>query len=628
MAYNYGGRMQNGVQHFLINFAATHTTLLQIASTWLYEVNSILPEPYLDEVFHVRQAQAYWAHQWHVWDPKITTPPGLYIVSYPWIFIQRLVRSPLYDAQALRMINALVVVVLLPFQARKLLDLSSLRRFNNENGCTEDKKKSEEVDGLPLPIITHTAWNICFFPPLFFFSALYYTDVLSASCVLQAYIAYLQRGQTVNVPPKAQHHDDDRSSLQAYPKKVSYAWRLWSSDIALWGFGLSALLFRQTNIFWVAIFLAGLEIIRTVKRNHTTSLNGDSTSFAGIIGGSWHRGTIYDPLVKEACIEDYLKTALSLVTGTAANLKTVSQSVIPYLFFLAAFGGFVVWNGSVVLGHKEFHTAALHLPQMLYIWPNFMFFSFPIIYPYLLNSTVPQNLLPRFLRFGSTRDRLPRPIIAIAVVGLMSITVYLNTIIHPFTLADNRHYIFYIFRILLHHPSIKYLAVPAYFICAWAAIAALGGMPDQAASPASPRTERAKDSNTDNAKTISEPQLSHHKEGNRVSFVLVWLAATSLSLITAPLVEPRYLIIPWLIWRLHIPILPILGSQQNGEQNNAAWPFGWLDTIKLLAYRQHDHRLWLETIWFLLVNWGTGYVFLHWGFEWPQEPGKVQRFMW
>jgi hypothetical protein len=24
----------------------------------------------------------------------------------------------------------------------------------------------------------------------------------------------------------------------------------------------------------------------------------------------------------------------------------------------------------------------------------------------------------------------------------------------------------------------------------------------------------------------------------------------------------------------------------------------------------------------------TGYVFLYKGFEWPQEPGKVQRFMW
>ena len=32
-----------------------------------------------DEVFHIGQAQAYLNNQWHVWDPKITTPPGLFV---------------------------------------------------------------------------------------------------------------------------------------------------------------------------------------------------------------------------------------------------------------------------------------------------------------------------------------------------------------------------------------------------------------------------------------------------------------------------------------------------------------------------------------------------------------------
>lgn len=45
-------------------------------------------------------------------------------------------------------------------------------------------------------------------------------------------------------------------------------------------------------------------------------------------------------------------------------------------------------------------------------------------------------------------------------------------------------------------------------------------------------------------------------------------------------------------------------------------------------YERHDHGLWLETVWFLAINLATGYIFLYWGFEWPQEPGKVQRFMW
>lgn len=50
--------------------------------------------------------------------------------------------------------------------------------------------------------------------------------------------------------------------------------------------------------------------------------------------------------------------------------------------------------------------------------------------------------------------------------------------------------------------------------------------------------------------------------------------------------------------------------------------------LKPVFYERHDHRLWLETAWFLTVNLATGYIFLYWGFEWPQEPGRVQRFMW
>lgn len=47
-----------------------------------------------------------------------------------------------------------------------------------------------------------------------------------------------------------------------------------------------------------------------------------------------------------------------------------------------------------------------------------------------------------------------------------------------------------------------------------------------------------------------------------------------------------------------------------------------------IIYREHDHRLWMETAWFLVINAVTGWVFLNKGFTWPQEPGNLQRFMW
>jgi alpha-1,2-glucosyltransferase len=53
-----------------------------------------------------------------------------------------------------------------------------------------------------------------------------------------------------------------------------------------------------------------------------------------------------------------------------------------------------------------------------------------------------------------------------------------------------------------------------------------------------------------------------------------------------------------------------------------------MEFIRYWGWEGHDYRLWLETAWFLLINFVTGYVFLYRGFEWPQEPGLVQRFMW
>jgi alpha-1,2-glucosyltransferase len=53
------------------------TTLYVLSAYWHRQVTSLVPKPYLDEVFHVPQAQAYCEGEYGVWDPKLTTPPGL-----------------------------------------------------------------------------------------------------------------------------------------------------------------------------------------------------------------------------------------------------------------------------------------------------------------------------------------------------------------------------------------------------------------------------------------------------------------------------------------------------------------------------------------------------------------------
>lgn len=85
----------------------------------------------------------------------------------------------------------------------------------------------------------HTGFNIALFPLLFFFSGLYYTDVLSTCVVLAMYRLFLER--------KGARANSAEGLVWLYPV------------------GLVALSMRQTNIFWVAVFMGALEAVRTIK---------------------------------------------------------------------------------------------------------------------------------------------------------------------------------------------------------------------------------------------------------------------------------------------------------------------------------------------------------------------------
>lgn len=96
----------------------------------------------------------------------------------------------------------------------------------------------------------HTAVNICLFPPMFFFSGLYYTDILSTCIVLASYYHFLQHGE-VGCPKSG----DERADPRPLPTSFLRGFKTYV-------IGLAALLMRQTNIFWVAVFLGGMEVVR------------------------------------------------------------------------------------------------------------------------------------------------------------------------------------------------------------------------------------------------------------------------------------------------------------------------------------------------------------------------------
>ncbi|KAF9481684.1 glucosyltransferase [Pholiota conissans] len=160
----------------------------------LKQVNTMVTEPYMDEPFHVPQAQAYCRGEYETWDPKITTPPGLYILS---LLLKRifLVKCNL---SMLRLTPALTLMVL-PILLTPVLAFH--KRVRPPAGVLAPTVEAMVVSGFPL------AW---------FFGFLYYTDVPSLVSVLGV-MAMAVKG-----------------------------WH-WGAAVA----GLVSCMFRQTNIVWV-----------------------------------------------------------------------------------------------------------------------------------------------------------------------------------------------------------------------------------------------------------------------------------------------------------------------------------------------------------------------------------------
>lgn len=527
--------------------------------TWRRLVNQIVPVPYLDEVFHIPQAQAYWLGKWSQWDPKITTPPGLYIFSY----IVNSVRDFFYlnfkpSVNEWRAINVFLLYLLLV--ALYILTAVGRKTVNHDS-------------------ILQREFSIISFPLIFFFSTLYYTDLFSVFTVVLAHIFW------------------SASTSAEGSKKALYQFLHFVA-------GLIALSSRQTNIFWVAVYLGGLQVVESVKRDIGANKVHDPPMSEAYFEGQHyvHLFLLYPEgrfLTQEP---DFPITSISIAQSALTAIPQLLLDLWPQIFLILTFAAFVVWNGGVVLGDKDNHIATIHLPQMLYIWPFIVFFSWPV-------------LLPQLSHLSAFRRRLPRLSTTITWIILMLVTVHLNIIIHPFTLADNRHYTFYVFRILRQHWLLKYAAVSVYFLCACLVLASLGGPTE--AEPAS--------------KTV---RILYGEDTVCVSFTLVWLVATSLSLITAPLVEPRYFIIPWLMWRLAVPeYMPRSDKLRTVEvekraslkDSPASRPSSPLHRLLRTAAA---YSMWLELIWYLVINLGTCYMFLYRGFEWPQEPRNVQRFMW
>jgi alpha-1,2-glucosyltransferase len=180
------------------------------------------------------------------------------------------------ETKSLRVQNSVALCAILPMS---YLILRMLRSRNNPGKPSHETKdvsgKNSSAKDSTFVFDAHSALNICLFPPLFFFSGLYYTDVMSTLAVLFAYATYLASPQS------------SLSPINGASVLVS---------------GIIALFFRQTNVFWVAVFPAGLAVVNALKADGP-STTSNSRDTAEVLRDSWTTGRIVDTPVQNAGIQ-------------------------------------------------------------------------------------------------------------------------------------------------------------------------------------------------------------------------------------------------------------------------------------------------------------------------------------
>ena len=338
-------------------------------------------------------------------------------------------------------------------------------------------------------------------------------------------------------------------------------------------FGAIAVLFRQTNIVWV-VFCIGLALLSNIeklvvknqKSTGTNSIQIDESSLNNIIQARNKKHTNLFELISKPLTEafgkdfDLLKFLTKLYREDFWGKKPLIYSEIfhvldmnmlrPYLMVVSSFIMFLVVNNGIVVGDRSNHKASFHLVQLFYFLAFSCFFS---VSSFLFNYKKMKSLVS----FSSQNFKiilgLMLPIVC-AVIGRF-------TYEHAFLLADNRHYTFYIWsRVFKRHQMIRFALAPVYIICAFLFYRNLAS------------------------------------SGKTLGWSIVYFVCVFVSVVPQELLEFRYFIIPYFIYRLNI---------------------GQLTFKETLT----------EFFLYAVINTATIYLFLNRVFYWPNSQ-ETQRFMW
>jgi alpha-1,2-glucosyltransferase len=495
---------------YTVFFLLLSLTLLTVFFT------PLAPYAYMDEIFHLPQTRSYCAGRWTEWDGKITTFPGLYLTAVVWAKAAAVVGGTAGDGMQ---------VAQPPQQGNIRLETTNecstllLRSLNVVYGtlCIPliflllKKLHPTVYFQRPVTLLLATV-QLSLFPLIFFFHFLYYTDTASLFWLLLTYLAHLH-----------------------------------SSPFLSANLGLLSVLMRQTNIVWIGALMLW-ELARQWRENDADTFGERREVGEGEKGDKLAARELYNP----TSWSRFPRTLFQFILSCLKALPNLLIHHFGMLLLCLAFVLFVLLNGnSIVVGDKTNHVMSLHLPQMMY----FMLFAVGMTVPNWLGVIAIKSALSSIWR---------NKLLSLSLISFFLLSAHFFTLAHPFLLADNRHYTFYLWKdFFARWTWWKYAMAPVYLVAA----------------------------------AIMQRSWSS-TESKSLLFQAIYWFVVGLCLVPTPLLEFRYFTTPIVMWFLHSA--PTLCSDVN--------------------------RSVLAILFYSALNAATLYVFLAKPFTWPD--GSEARFMW
>jgi len=243
--------------------------------------------------------------------------------------------------------------------------------------------------------------------------------------------------------------------------------------------------------------------------------------------------------------------------ATSSNIIVI----VSFVLFVVIFN-----NGDIVIGDRNAHIPRFHPMQLCY----FVIFALVFSFPWLLSHAYFNMKLTKSIKTCLNISVIFNEIPIVILIFLITVTtglVYFNTIAHPYLLADNRHYTFYVWR-LLFGPSksvfLRYIPVPLY--------------------------------------TYGLYFVDKSLTQSSIAYKLAYWIVTSIVLCAQFLLEPRYFVVPYIMFKLH------------SDKNNKSF------TLKVAT---------VEFVIYQICNCFIMWVFLYRPFvSTMDDTGRIDRFTW